>query len=271
MITKNMKISKLLAEYPQSLDVLANFSPHFVKLNNKILRKTLAHRINVEQAAGIAGVNLVLLLNELNKSINTDDTVTINEKFTEKNMTQTEKPELLKNISTDKIQKLDVRPIIDSGKDPFLEIMSKVKALKDDEVFRLINSFEPLPLYSVLQSKGFEHWTEKDGNVFNVFFYKNDMTRSDMKKETNSNQTSPVDYEDVIELDVRELAPPEPMIKILENISKVDDKTVMLVHHHREPVMLYPELEKRGYTAITNKIDENYYKVVITRKKKENI
>ena len=66
---------------------------------------------------------------------------------------------------------------------------------------------------------------------------------------------------------MRELAPPEPMIKILENIFKVDEKTVMVVHHHREPMMLYPELEKRGYTAITNKIDENYYKVVITKKR----
>lgn len=264
-----MKISKMLAEYPQTLEVLVNFSPHFGKLTNKILRKTLASRVNVEQAAGIAGVNLLLLLNELNKSINAATAVSINEDMTKENMTQIEKPELLKKISADKIQKLDVRPIIDSGKDPFLEIMGKIKTLKDDDVFHLINSFEPLPLYSVLHSKGYEHWTEKDGNMFNVFFYKNDANRHGTKEETKANKTSPADYENVIELDVRELAPPEPMIKILEYISKIDDKTVMLVHHHREPMMLYPELEKRGYTAITNKITENYYKVVITRKRKE--
>jgi uncharacterized protein (DUF2249 family) len=162
---------------------------------------------------------------------------------------------------------LDVRPIIDSGKDPFLEIMGKVKSLKDNEVFHLINSFEPLPLYSVLQSKGYEHWTEKDDIVFNVFFYKKDVARSEDNEEIKNNQESPADYENVIELDVRELAPPEPIIKILENILKVDEKSVMVVHHHREPMMLYPELEKRGYTAITNKIDENYYKVVITKKR----
>mgnify|MGYP003530020924 FL=1 len=57
MITKDMKISKLLAEYPQTLELLVKFSPHFSKLNNKILRKTLASRVNVEQAADIAGVN----------------------------------------------------------------------------------------------------------------------------------------------------------------------------------------------------------------------
>lgn len=269
MITKDIKISKLLAVYPQTLEVLVNFSPHFAKLKNKILRKTLASRVNVEQAASIAGVSLVLLLNELNKSINADNAVTINEKKAEGKMNQAEKPELLKNISEDKIQKLDVRPIIESGKDPFLEIMAKMKSLKDDEVFHLINSFEPLPLYSVMQSKGFEHWTEKDSDVFNVFFYKNDVTGSGIKEETKVTQPSADDYENVIELDVRELVPPEPMMKILENISKVDEKTVMVVHHHREPMMLYPKLEERGYTATTNKIDENYYKVVITKKRKE--
>ena len=263
-----MKISKLLNEYPQTLEVLVNFSSHFTKLNNKILRKTLASRVNVEQAAGVAGVNLVLLLNELNKSINAHNPETINEENTEEKMNQTEKPELLKNLTVDKIQKMDVRPIIDSGKDPFLEIMAKIKSLNDDEVFHLINSFEPIPLYSVLQSKGFEHWTENDGSVFNVFFYKNDVNKSEVNLETNTSQVSPSDYEYVLELDVRELAPPEPMMKILENISKVDEKTVMVVHHHREPLMLYPKLEERGYTAITNKIDENYYKVVITKKRK---
>lgn len=104
MITKDTKISKMLAEYPQTLDVLINYSPHFSKLNNKILRKTLASRVNVEQAAGIAGVNLILLLNELNKSVNSGNAITINEGNTEKEMTNTEKPEILKNINNDKFK-----------------------------------------------------------------------------------------------------------------------------------------------------------------------
>ena len=267
MITKDMKISKMLAEFPQTLEVLINFSPHFNKLNNRILRKTLAGRVNVEQAAGIAGVNLVLLLNELNKAINLNTITNIECENLEEKMEQNQKPEMLLNINQDKIQKLDVRPIIDLGKDPFLEIMAKVKSLKEDEVFHLINSFEPLPLYSVMQSKGFKHWTKKNGNIFNVYFYKDAQSQSYAKQETQNEPTPVHDYENVIELDVRELAAPEPMMKILENISRVDDKTVMVVHHHREPVMLYPKLEERGYSAIANKINDNYFKVVITKKR----
>lgn len=60
----------MLSHFPQTLEVLIKISPHFRKLNNKILRKTLASRVNVEQAAGIAGVDLAMMLYELNKSIN---------------------------------------------------------------------------------------------------------------------------------------------------------------------------------------------------------
>ena len=269
MITKDTKISRLLAEYPQTLEVLINFSPHFNKLNNKVLRKTLASRVNVEQAAGIAGVNLALLLNKLNESINgNSNPPIINDEGTEK-MTPTGKPDVLKNINPDKILQLDVRPLIDSGKDPFLEIMTAVKSLKEGEIFYLINSFEPVPLYTVLGNKGYDHWLEKEGNTYNVFFFRSDEQKAEAEKSADENIITDEDFENVIELDVRELVPPEPMMKILENISRVDEQTVLVVHHHREPMMLYPKLEEREYSAITNKINDNYYKVVITKKRKE--
>lgn len=266
-----MKISKILELYPQTLQVLTNFSPHFKKLNNKLLRKTLASRVTVEQAAKIANVDLYSLLFELNKSINIEfkPPTNLKEEMLNENVKK-EKPEILKNLNSENIIQLDVRPIIDSGKDPFLEIMSVVKSLKDDQVLNLINSFEPLPLYNVMKTKGFEHWTEKEGNVFRVFFYKvtefANQNTTDM--HTSNGNSDSIDYENVIEIDVRDLVPPEPMMKILENISKVDEKTVMVVHHHREPMMLYPKLEERGYEAVTNKINDNYYKVVITKKRK---
>ncbi|MCZ7616037.1 MAG: DUF1858 domain-containing protein [Ignavibacteriaceae bacterium] len=65
MITKDIKISRLLAEHPQTLEVLDKFSSHFDKSNNKIQWKVIASRVNVEQAAGIAGVDVARLLSEL--------------------------------------------------------------------------------------------------------------------------------------------------------------------------------------------------------------
>lgn len=265
MITKDMKVSQVLADYPETIKVFLQISPHFKKLNNKVLRKTLASRVTIQQAASVAGVDLTKLLYELNKSINKE--IQIDNFFQEEKMNQIiEKPEILNSISDDKIIELDVRPILNSGKDPFLDIMNKVKSLKEDQVLMIINSFEPVPLYSVLGNKGFDHWTEKINDELRVYFFKTKQENqtSDNKLDVGKDLS---DFENVIEIDVRELPPPEPMMKIFEKLPEVDDKTILLVHHHREPVMLYPKLEERGFEAVSNKIEDNYYKVLIFKKR----
>jgi|YelNatPaOPRAMG01_1025707.scaffolds.fasta_scaffold09465_6 uncharacterized protein (DUF2249 family) len=271
MITRSMKISKMLNDYPETLEVLLKTSPHFNKLKNKILRKALSSRVNVEQAAAIAGVDLSILLFNLNKSINHISKSQI--KQDNENMKEIKIEEMSRdffaNISQAKIIELDVRPILEMGKDPFLDIMAKVKTVGDDEVLLLINSFEPVPLYSVLSKKGFEHKTIKKESAFYIYFFKKQVSANTAANSSNEilrEKTSQHDYENIIEIDVRELEPPEPMIKILEILASVDEKTVLVVHHHREPLMLYQKLEERGYMAISNKINENYFKVIITKK-----
>lgn len=59
---------------------------------------------------------------------------------------------------------LDVRPYHERGEEPFHAIISAVDALKDDEQLLLVNSFEPIPLYSVMERKGFSHVTMDMGN-----------------------------------------------------------------------------------------------------------
>lgn len=268
VITQGMKISKILSAFPQTLEVLIKASPHFKKLENKTLRKVLAGRVTVAQAALIAGVDLYSLLYELNKSINdSSEPIKIKNEVMHNEETVKQKPEILNKISADKIHCLDVRPVIELGKDPFLDIMGAVKGLNTDEILLIINSFEPIPLYTVLAKKGFKHWTDKDNDTFSIYFYKDTeavQVKNYPEQKTLSEES---DYEKVIEVDVRELVPPEPMIKILETLSKVDENTVLLVHHHREPMMLYPKLEERGYEAVSNKIEEDYFKVVITKKR----
>lgn len=167
---------------------------------------------------------------------------------------------------TDKIVELDVRPILASGKDPFMDIMEKVKGLDEDETLLIINTFEPVPLYSVLGKKGFGHKTVNESGVFKIYFFRDEATTGE---NSSVMKEKPEFNEEVFELDVRGLEPPEPMVKILETLPKLNDNTVLLVHHHREPLMLYDKLAERGYTAIANKIEEDYYKVVITKIKED--
>lgn len=270
MITKEMKVSHVLQQYPDVLDVFIKVSPHFSKLKNKILRKALAGRVTVEQAAKIGGVDLYNLLFELNNAINRlpDNFEEMMNRPKQEEL-GTDKPEFLINVESKKIKELDVRPIIDEGKDPLSTIMNFVKNIADDEIFLLINSFEPIPLYTVLGNKGFKHFTEKVDNTFKVYFYKTgkeEIVKEDKAAQDNTFKINLSDYKNVIEINVRELPPPEPMMKVFETLPKVDENTLLLVHHHREPLMLYPKLEERGYRAQSNKIDENYYKVFIVKK-----
>ena len=55
---------------------------------------------------------------------------------------------------------LDAREI---DGEPFDDIMAAVTDLSPDGSLLLINSFEPEPLYDVLESRGFTHETEEIG------------------------------------------------------------------------------------------------------------
>jgi len=54
---------------------------------------------------------------------------------------------------------------------------------------------------------------------------------------------------EVVQLDVRGLAPPEPMVAILALCAKVPPGTRIVVQLDRDPVFLYPELAEHGWTA----------------------
>ncbi len=52
-----------------------------------------------------------------------------------------------------------------------------------------------------------------------------------------------------IELDNRGLQPPEPMVRILSALSELEDDSALIALMDRDPLLLYPELERRGFTS----------------------
>ena len=50
-------------------------------------------------------------------------------------------------------------------------------------------------------------------------------------------------------IDVRGLAPPGPLVAIMQLIAAVGNAATVIVHHDRDPLMLYPELAEVGWTA----------------------
>ena len=50
-------------------------------------------------------------------------------------------------------------------------------------------------------------------------------------------------------IDVRGLAPPQPLVAILQLVASIAGATAVVVHHDRDPLLLYGELAEVGWVA----------------------
>ena len=155
---------------------------------------------------------------------------------------------------------LDVRPILAKGGDPFRVIVRTAGELADDEALHLVVGFDPVPLYSVLGNQGFAAHTQSEGDTFHIWFWRSG--RKQQHPEVAPFQER-AGLQEPVELDVRGLEPPQPMIAILEKLVELGDGAQLLVHHHREPVLLYEKLAARGYAARTSRRGKGDYLVHI--------
>lgn len=57
--------------------------------------------------------------------------------------------------------RLDVRPLLADGIEPFSTIMEAVAKVPPGGTLELTAPFEPVPLYAVLAGRGFTHATER--------------------------------------------------------------------------------------------------------------
>ena len=55
--------------------------------------------------------------------------------------------------------------------------------------------------------------------------------------------------DDGLHVDVRGLQAPQPLVLILQLVHEVGPDGVLIVHHDRDPLLLYPELVQIGWWA----------------------
>lgn len=143
---------------------------------------------------------------------------------------------------------VDVRPTLRAGGEPFGEIMGAVASLQPGQGLRLLATFEPVPLFHVLGSKGFSHEARKigDGDWEVLFSPAAAATPRDTAtiKPASDADTWP---SPVREMDNRDLDPPEPMVRVLAATEAMADGEVLSALLCREPMFLLPELAKRGH------------------------
>ncbi|MCF1449310.1 DUF2249 domain-containing protein [Agrobacterium vitis] len=141
---------------------------------------------------------------------------------------------------------LDVRPLLKNGGEPFQAIMQAVMGLEPGQGLKLYATFCPTPLFDVMANRGFAHQaSEIEGGDWEVVFTPKPLDHAEV---ISSNAGAPQAWpEPERQLDLTDLDPPEPMVRILAAAEKMQPGAVMFVLLAREPLFLFPELIKRGH------------------------
>jgi len=276
IIYPDTKIAYVIKQNKQSIEAIAALAKPLEKLRNPLLRKMLAGRTTLADAARMGGCDLDALgaalkplgfewVNELEKQQKGKGALTASGAF------QGSLDELPQTV-------LDVRSDLASGQDPLKKIMAAVSALPQGHVLRLINSFEPTPLISLLAAKGYAHLVKREGpDEVHAFFTKpSDVPAPDGEPSEVPELTETILFEaklkafgvQVTEVDVRGMEMPQPMVTILEALQALPDQRALLVTHQRIPVFLFAELKERSFAFLVNKRGDTDVRLLIFRKEK---
>ena len=265
-INENTKISALISYNPKSIDAIVSISNNFDKLKIPILRKVLASRVSIKQAAKIGGSSVDVFYNKL---------IPLGFKIKEiKNNTKINvvdsSSSFFQNLKEEQVIDLDIREMLKEGKDPFNIIMNALSHLPTNSALKIINKFEPTPLISILSKKGYMH---------NTIFVKEQLVHTYFKKECDTTIDNDSIINDICseeitkvlksfgtnikKLDVRHLEMPLPMAMILNELPTLPDDYILLVNHKKVPKFLFPELADRGYQWRIQIISIDFVKLYI--------
>ncbi len=263
-INKQTRISSLLNSNELALEKILELSEKFNKLKNPILRRIMAPRTSIEMACKIANIDIQKFLKSM-QSIGFELKIDSNE-IDSKNAIINEQDF---DIDLSKVEYLDVRPILMSGKDPLQIILEKIEQIEVGNILCIINSFIPEPLINVLKKKGFISKVEENNpEEYKTYFLKlekksilDNVDNQDAWDEVINSYSGKLEY-----IDVRDLEMPLPMITILEKLDTMESDKLLFVYHKKIPVFLLPELTEKGYTYQTKYIDEKNVEVIIYKK-----
>ncbi len=178
-----------------------------------------------------------------------------------------DRPSALAAIPNEAVVTLDVREELREGREPFSRIMAARQTVPAGGALRLRAIFEPVPLYAVMEKHGFAHYTERlADDDWQVWFYPagGDEGESALGG-VESAEVAAADAGDVVVLDVRELEPPEPMVRTLTALEELPPGATLVQINARVPQFLLPQLEARGYSYEIREQSPDLVRVFIRR------
>lgn len=168
IITPRTKIYDLLEAYPELEKTLIQAAPQFKKLQNPLLRRTIARVTTLSQAAIIGDVKVEKLINTLREAAGHQ---------LQDNYEEEEKPFIFKIpewFSPDEVRaSINISEMLNAGEQPVHEVLATLKKMKEGEILEIKSQFIPAPLIEKAQGLGYDYWiNEVAVDEFFVYFRK---------------------------------------------------------------------------------------------------
>lgn len=154
-------------------------------------------------------------------------------------------PDWLARFAEETAPRIDVRPWLAAGRDPFAAVMAMAEKATEAGGLVIDAPFDPRPLRLVLERRGFvtfaRHLAARHWRIC--------CCRRAAAEATASPASGATVWRDAdgVHIDVRGLPAPAPMAAILQLIDGGEHDGVIVVHHYREPTFLFPELAERDW------------------------
>ncbi len=244
------KLQSLFERDERLIDVIASHSPQLAKLRNSPMRRVMARVTTVSQAARLCKIPTETLVRDLNEVL---------------------------GIKT--VADLDVEP---EGTAADVEELSSIPSFASAVELDVRDApFEPVPLFGVMEKRGFGHKVEKHADDdWSVWFFrqaKRDAGGEEAAPAREARSTStPVASGDTgtsdeaparteVWLDVRDLEPPEPLVRTLEALEGLPSDSMLVQVNMRVPQFLLPILRERGFHFTIDESQANEVQVRIWR------
>lgn len=267
-IDQHSKIATLIKFNSDSIDAIAALAKPLQKLKNPILRKLFAARITIAEAAKIANCSVL----DFKQVLVPLGFVWDDEEAAASNSAEGSSLPVWMTVNN-KIEYLDVRPILDAGKDPLKDIFKAYAALADQAILCVVNTFVPLPLIHRLEDKGACAYVETIGpKEINTYFFKatNSPVEAPEKEQvifvsldTFTDKLAAWSPDKVVHTDVRSFAMPKPMETILDLLQTLPTDHVLAIQHKKIPLYLLEELVDKNYKIYICKKEEEDVRILI--------
>ena len=166
-ITPSTTVDELLKSYPDLEERLVGIAPPFKKLQNPLLRRSIAKVATIKNIASVGNIPLDELVNRLREEVGhpkSNVSYVDDEYFTAM-------PEW---YSSDKVAVSIIEADVeDQDKMTVVTVLREAKKLKKGEIIELITTFLPAPGIDSMRAKGFSVWTTRsDESTIRTYFLK---------------------------------------------------------------------------------------------------